>query len=33
MLSPVLLFACGGFVLYCTLDILRSVSGAPYESK
>ncbi|QEG35170.1 hypothetical protein Pr1d_24630 [Bythopirellula goksoeyrii] len=33
MLSPALIFACGGFVLYCTLDILRSVSSTPQETK
>lgn len=33
MISPALLFACGGFLLYCTLDILRSVTSVPSESK
>ena len=32
MLSPALLFACVGFVVYCMLDIVRSLPGSTHKS-
>lgn len=31
MLSPALFIACVGFVLYCTLDIVRSLPSSTHE--